>query len=115
MQAGTFDGVSPAEAAAGLTDARSWLEGAREPRLGSGLIKAKPLNPGAEWLPVWVAITDGERAGAIMITLNGPAAAAGTAAGEDPAAHIVDRFRTESNSDQRSHFDQAALSHPIRY
>jgi hypothetical protein len=116
MQVGTFDRVSQAEADAGLIEARSWLEGGiGGRRLGSGLIKTLLLYEGGDWLPVWVAITDGERDGAIMITLNGSAAAAGSKAGEDPSAHVLDRLRRTSIPNEHSHFDQVALAHPIRY
>ena len=113
MLAGAFDRVTPQDAEIGLAEARAWLEGGR--RLGSGLVKTLPLYEGGDWLPVWVAITDGERVGAIMVTLNGSAAAAGSNAGEDPSAHVLDRFRRTSIRNEHGHFDQVALAHPIRY
>lgn len=63
MEAGIFDRVLPEEAAQGLADARAWMNGGiGGRRLGSGLIKTMPLYEGGDWLPVWVAITDGARA-----------------------------------------------------
>jgi hypothetical protein len=87
MQAGTFDRITPHDPEVGLAEARAWLEGGR--RLGSGVIKTMPLYEGDDWLPVWVAITDGERVGAIMITLNGSAVAVASNAGENPSAHCA--------------------------
>jgi hypothetical protein len=116
MQAGSFDHITPQEAEVGLAEARTWLEGGLGGRrLGFGLIKTMPLYEGGDWLPVWAAITDGQRAGAILVTLNGSAAAAGSDAGEDPSAHVLDRLRTMLMPNLHSHFDQVALAHPIRY
>jgi hypothetical protein len=116
MQAGTFDRITSQDADAGLAEAQAWLEGSISGRrLGSGMIKTMPLYEGGDWLPVWVAITDGDRIGAIMVTLNGSAAAAGSNAGMDPSAHVLDRLRRTSIPNEYSHFDQVALAHPIRY
>lgn len=116
MRAGLFERITPEDADAGLVEAKAWLDGGvSSRRLGSGLIKTMPIYEGGDWLPVWVAITDGERVGAVMVTLNGSAAAAGSDAGEDPSAHVLDRLRRTSISNAHSHFDQVALAHPIRY
>lgn len=116
MAAGTFDRVSANEAAAGRAEALEWLGGGfGGRRLGAGLIKELPLYEGGDWLPVWVAITDGDRFGAVLVTLNGSAAAAGRNAGEDPVAHVLDRLRQTAMQNPFSPFDQVALAHPIRY
>jgi hypothetical protein len=115
MAVGTFDRVTPDEAAAGLDEATEWLNGEIGRRkLGSGVIKEMPLYEGGDWLPVWVAITDGDRNGAVLVTLNGSAAAAGLNAGEDPVAHVLERVRRMGMQNDYSHFDQLALAHPLR-
>lgn len=116
MAAGTFDRVTPGEAAAGLAEAMGWLNGGiGGRRLGSGAIKEMPLYEGGDWLPVWVAITDGERNGAVLVTLNGSAAAAGRNAGADPIAHVLDRVRRMGMQNEYSHFAQLALAHPLHF
>jgi len=75
MAAGTFDRVTAEDAAAGMAAAQEWLSGGiGGRRLGSGVLKEMPLYEGGDWLPVWIAITDGERSGAVLVTLNGSAA-----------------------------------------
>jgi hypothetical protein len=108
--------VSADEAAAGKSEALEWLRGGTGGRrLGAGVIKEMPLYEGGDWLPAWVAITDGDRVGAVLVTLNGSAAAAGRNSGEDPVAHVLDRLRRTAMQNPYSHFDQVALAHPIRY
>jgi hypothetical protein len=116
MRAGVFDRITPEDAEAGLGEAQTWLQGGiGGRRLGSGLIKAMPLYEGGDWLPVWVAIADGDRAGAIMVTLSGSATAAASNSGENPSAVALEHLRGMSILGEHSHFDQVALAHPINF
>ncbi len=111
MRAGVWDGVKSDDADSGAADAVESLGDGR--RLGYGVIDVMPIDPEFGWLPVWIAIADGEREGAIMATLSEGQAAAITERGEEPARHVLDLLRQRSFEADESAFDQLAVSHPI--
>jgi hypothetical protein len=127
MREGSYEGVrhaesvTPEQAEAGLADARAaWLrrvEG-NDPlgscQVGYGLIKTLPLSPRWGWLPLWVAITDGERSGAVLLRLRASQVAAARANGEDPSAHALRWLQQMPTTDQHAQFEQVALGHPLQ-
>jgi hypothetical protein len=112
MRAGVWDGVAAGDAESGASDAIGSLSDGRG--LGYGVIAALPIDPTFGWLPIWVAISDGEREGAIMATLSQDEAAAVSERGDEPAHYALEQLRQLEFESGESGFDQLAVSHPIQ-
>jgi hypothetical protein len=83
-------------------------------RVGWGLMKTGELNGGGDWQEAWFAISDGERDGAVLTSLNASDVAAASNRGEDPIETLTEVLRQMLLPSSVDHFDHIALSHPIR-
>jgi hypothetical protein len=114
MLRGEFVDVTPEEAAQGVASAREYRTSGYSPRqLGWGLIKAYPVGTGGDRLPCWVAITDGERDGAVLASIDGSHAAAASNRREDPVEVLMSRVRHMLIPNTGSHFDHVALAREL--
>jgi hypothetical protein len=74
------------------------------------VIKVMPVDLKFGWLPVWVAMADGEREGAILATLSENEATLITERGEYLAQHVLELLRKLDSSPARA----ALTSSPSR-
>lgn len=114
MRLGNRQGVTPAEAEQGGEAARMDLGvgwGGR--RVGWGLIKALEMYEGGDWQQAWFAISDGDRDGAVLTSLNGTQVGVAKNRGENPMDVLAERLRDIQVPNNGDHFDQIALAHPI--